>query len=132
MATTISGYYLDELVDWNRLIAFYNNEMDEFESKLAEVIQRNTIPNIAAKVENEQKKLNAVSGKFYKLQAQIKQQESSLKTDSTLIEDAQIKAEMEQHQNELRRSMQQIEKEYIDVKYACYNFLSETLRKKKD
>lgn len=132
MATTIAEYYLDELVDWNRLIAFYNNEMDEFESKLAEVIQRNTIPNIAAKVENEQKKLNAVSGKFYKLQAQIKQQESSLKTDSTLIEDAQIKAEMEQHQNELRRSMQQIEKEYIDVKYACYNFLSETLRKKKD
>lgn len=123
---------MDELVDWNRLIAFYNNEMDEFESKLAEVIQRNTIPNIAAKVENEQKKLNAVSGKFYKLQAQIKQQESSLKTDSTLIEDAQIKAEMEQHQSELRRSMQQIEKEYIDVKYACYNFLSETLRKKKD
>lgn len=132
MATTIAEYFLDELVDWNRLIAFYNNEMAEFESKLAEVIQRNTIPNIAAKVENEQIKLNAVSGKFYKLQVQIKQQESSLKTDSTLIEDAQIKAEMEQHQNELRRSMQQIEKEYIDVKYACYNFLSETLRKKKD
>lgn len=132
MATTIAEYFLDELVDWNRLIVFYNNEVDEFESKLGEVIQRNTIPNIAAKVENEQKKLNVVSGKFYKLQAQIKQQESSLKTDSTLIEDAQIKAEIEQHQNELRRSMQQIEKEYIDVKYACYNFLSETLRKKKD
>ena len=41
--------------------------MDEFEKKLAEVIQRNTIPAIAAKVEKEQNKLNAVSGKFQQL-----------------------------------------------------------------
>jgi hypothetical protein len=132
MPTTIAEYYSDELVDWNRMITFYNHEMDEFEKKLAEVIQRNTIPNIAAKVEKEQHKLDKVSEKFYHLQIEIQQQQSSLKTDSTLIDDALIKTEIEKEQNELRRNMQQTEKEYIDAKYACSDFLSETLRKKKD
>lgn len=132
MATTIAEYYLDELVDWKRLIAFYNHEMDEFEKKLAEVIQRNTIPGIAAKVEKEQNKLNAISGKFHQLHLQIQQQIASLKTDSTLIDDALMKAGIEKQQNELRRSMQQSEKEYIDAKYACSNFLYETLKKKKE
>lgn len=129
MGTTIAEYFTDELVEWNRLIAFYNREMDEFEHKLAEVIQRNTIPNIAVKVENEQDKLNAVSEKFNRLQVQIQQQEAALKTNSTLIDNALINTETEKQQNELRCNMQQTEKEYIDTKYGCYNFLSGTLKK---
>lgn len=132
MATSIAEYYSDELVDWNRQIAFYDQEMHEFELKLAEVIGRNSIPHIAAKVEVQQQKLDAVAGKFESLRVDIQQQQASLKTDSTLIDDSLIRTGMEKQQNELRRSMQQAEKEYIDVKYDCYNFLSETLRKKKD
>ncbi|MDP4261361.1 MAG: hypothetical protein Q8941_02410 [Bacteroidota bacterium] len=129
MATIIAEYYTDELVEWNRLIDFNNQEMDEFEDKLAEVIQRNTIPNIAAKVEEHQDKLNIVAKKFYRLQEQIQQQEAALKTDSALVDDTLINPETETHQNELRRNMQRTEKEYIDTKYACYNFLSGTLKK---
>lgn len=132
MATTIAGYYSDELVDWNRMIAFYQHEMDEFEKKLAEVIQRNTIPDIAAKVEKEQHKLDTIAEKFHQLQVRIRQQQSSLKTDSTLIDDSLIKTGIEKQQNDLRRNMQQTEKEYIDAKYACADFLSETLRKRKE
>jgi hypothetical protein len=132
MAATIAGYFSDELVDWNRMIAFYHHEMDEFKKKLAEVIQRNSIPNIAAKVEKEQHKLDNVSEIFHQLQVKIHQQQSSLKTDSTLIDDSLIQAGIEKQQNDLRRNMQQTEKEYIDTKYACSDFLSETLRKKKD
>jgi hypothetical protein len=129
MATTIAAYYTDELVEWKRLIAFYNSEMDELELKLAEVIQRNTIPNIAFKVEGQQDKLNIVSEKFYQLQLQIQQQETALKTNSTYIENSAINTETEKRQNGLRRSMQQAEREYVDIKYDCYNFLSGTLKK---
>ncbi len=129
MPNTIAEYYTDELVEWNRLIVFYKREMDGFEHKLGEVIQRNTTPNIAAKVENEQDKLNAVSKKFKKLQVQIQQQEAALKTDSKLIDDTLINIETEKQQNQLRRNMQQTEKEYIDTKHECYNFLSGTLKK---
>lgn len=132
MPNTIAEYYTDELVDWNNAIIFYNNEMDEFEHKLAEVISRNSIVGIAEKVEAHQSLLNKVSEKFYKLEMEIQQQEAALKTDSTLIDNALINDEIEKRQMELRSKIQAAEKEYIDIKFNCYNFLSDTLRKKKD
>jgi uncharacterized coiled-coil protein SlyX len=128
MGTTLAEYFTDELVEWSCLIAFNNREMGELENKLAEVIRRNTIPNIAAKEEKQQDKLNAVYEKFKRLQKQILRQEAALKTNSTLVDDTLINPETEKLQNELRRNMQQIEKEYIDTKYECYNFLSGTLK----
>jgi hypothetical protein len=129
MATTIAEYYTDELAEWSRLIAFYNQELDEYELRLGEVIQRNTIPHIAARVEHEQDKLNEVSEKFHGLELEIEQQEATLKTDNTFIDDSLIDTETEKQQNGLRRSMQQAEREYVDKKHECNNFLSGTLKK---
>ena len=129
MATSLAKYYMDELVDWNRAIASYLEELNEFELKLGEVIQRNTIPDIAAKVEDQQNKLNQVSGKFHSLPGLIQQQKIVLKTDNAFIEDALLTAETEKQQNELRRIMQQTEKEYIEKKHECNNFLSGTMKK---
>ena len=129
MATSLAKYYMDELVDWNRAIASYLEELNEFELKLGEVIQRNTIPDIAAKVEDQQNKLNQVSGKFHSLPGLIQQQKIVLKTDNAFIEDALLTAETEKQQNELRRIMQQTEKEYIQKKHECNNFLSGTMKK---
>ena len=132
MTTNIAEYYLDELIKWNKLIDFYNQELEDFEIKLAEVIQRNTIPGIAGKVEAEQDKLNAISHKFYSLQDKILQQESKLKSDHEFISDTLINTEIEKQQSDLRQNMKQLEKEYIDIKYDCYNFLSGTLKKRND
>lgn len=129
MGTTLVEYFIDELVDWNHLITSDFGEMSEFENKLTEVVQRNTIPNIAAKVEEQQDKLNAVSAKFKKLLIQIQQQEAAFKKDHMPIDDTLINPESEKAQNGLRRSMQQTEKEYIDAKFDCYNFLSQIFRK---
>ena len=129
MATSLAKYYMDELVDWNRAIASYLEELNEFELKLGEVIQRNIIPDIAAKVEDQQNKLNQVSGKFHSLPGLIQQQKIVLKTDNAFIEDALLTAETEKQQNELRRIMQQTEKEYIEKKHECNNFLSGTMKK---
>jgi hypothetical protein len=132
MAATIAEHYTGELVDWSRLIAFYDQEATEFETKLAEVIQRNSIPNIAAKVEEQQDKLNVMMKKFNRIRIQIRKQGAALKTDSAFIDDKLIHAETEKKQNELRWDMQQTEKEYIDTRYACSEFLSERLKKKND
>lgn len=129
MPNTIAEYYTDEMVDWNDSITFYSEEMDELEQKLGEVIRRDSIVGIAEKVEVHQTLLNELSEKFYKLQIEIQQQEAALKTDSTLIDDTLINNETEKRQVELRSKMQAAEKEYIDVKFDCYNFLSGTLKK---
>ena len=129
MPNTIAEYYSEELVEWSRNIDFHNEEMNEFEERLKEVIQRNSILDIAAKVEHYQDQLNSVSKKLFALHEELYQQETKLKTDSTLVDNSLISAEMEKQQNALRRRMQAAEKEYIDVKYACYDFLSGTLKK---
>ena len=129
MATTISQHYTDELLDWEQSISFYNEEMDEIEQKMLDVIRRNCIVGIAKKVNDHQTLLHHLSFKFDRLQEEIKQQEAELKMDSALVDDAFINYETEKLQAELRSKMQAAEKEYIDVKFECYNFLSETFKK---
>lgn len=129
MSSIIAEYYADELTDWNHIISFCNSEKEEMESRLAEVIQRNTVPNIAAKVETEQEKLSNIMEKFNHLSQLILNQLAKLKTDRMLIDDTLINTDIEKIQNELRRAMQTTEKEYVDVKYGCTNFILGTLKR---
>jgi hypothetical protein len=101
------------------------------EARLAEVIHRNTNPNIADLVEEQQGRLNKISIKFFRLLDQFQKQKAALKQDSNLIDDTLINAEIEKHQNALRKFMQQSEKKYIDIKHECSGFISDTLRKRK-
>jgi hypothetical protein len=129
MSKAISEYYEDELVRWADTINFYFGEISDLENRLAGVIQRNTIPHIAEKVESEQEKLDGISVIFNQLQELILRQEKVLKTDSTLIDDALINTETANQQDDLRRRLQAAEKDYIDTKFSCYNFLSNTFKK---
>jgi hypothetical protein len=129
MPTTIAEYYIAELLDWNNEIIFYNEEMEEIEQKLGEIISRNSIVGIADKVEVQQTSLNEVSDKFYKLQNEIQQQSASLQSDGRLKEDSLITNGYELTQFEIRQKMKMVEREYVDKKIICYNFLSEMLKK---
>jgi hypothetical protein len=129
MPTTIAEYYSDELVDWNDSIQHYNEELDGLETKLEEVIRRNSIIGIAEKVEAHQFLINQVTDKFYALLLECKKQEDAIKKDNTFLDDSLIDRKIENQQAELRHQMQAAEKEVIDVKYDCYNFLSGILKK---
>jgi hypothetical protein len=129
MPTTIAEYYIAELLDWNNAIIFYNEEMEEIEQKLVDVINRNSIVGIADKVEVQQTLINEVSDKFYKLQNEIQEQSGSLQTDGKLKDDSLISNDYELQQFEIRQKINKVEKEYIDKKLNCYNFISATLKK---
>jgi hypothetical protein len=128
MSNSIAEYYEDEIAGWSESINFNNTEIDDFEQKLEAVIRRNSIHGIAEKVEKHQLALNNIFDKFFSLQIELQEQEASLKTDSTLIDNAAISQEMEKKQQSLRQKMQAVEKEYIDVKFNCYEFLSGILK----
>lgn len=129
MSSTIAKYYTDELDEWKRVITFYTHEMDELEVKLHEVIERNTIPEIGARVERHQQDLNMVSGKFYKVHTLIENQEQVLKKEQPFIDDKLISIEIEQQQSQIRLGMKETEKEYVDIKYGCYSFFADTIIK---
>jgi hypothetical protein len=124
MATTKAGYFIDEIIDWRRTIAFHTDEISNLTARLAELIQRNSIPNLAAKVEKQQDKLNDLSKKFSGLLLLLRRQEDMLKTDSKLLDDSQIKTETETYQKDIRRMLHDTEKESIDVKNNCRSFLA--------
>jgi hypothetical protein len=124
MATTKARNFIDEIMDWKRTIAFHIDEIYGLTGKLAELLQRNSIPNLAAKVEKHQDKINSFSKKFSTLLFQVRRQEAILKTDSKLLDDSQINTETETYQKDIRQTLHDTEKEFFDVKNNCKRFLA--------
>jgi hypothetical protein len=127
MDRSIAEHYSDELDNWVQSLNFYSIEMDFLESKLNEIIRRNSIVGIAEKVNTYQIRLSNLSEKFDSLIEGIELQESELKIDGKLVDDFLINYETEKLQSELRTKMQGLEKKYVDVKQECNNFLTDTL-----
>ncbi len=106
MATTIAAYYTEELEDWNDTIDFYFVEIENLRVKLEDIIRRNSIKNIAEKVEIYMAALTRVTNLFYKIQDSIHNQGTLLKTGTSLIDNTLIKDEIEMQQAVLRLNMQ--------------------------
>lgn len=130
MPNDITGYYKDELADWKRLIEFYDEELVELQQRLGEVVQRNTITGIGAKTEAQQDKLNNAAESLYTLLALIEKQQKTLTTNSHVIDNTALNGQTGDKQDAIRSGMQLAEKNYIDAKYSCLNFLADTLMKR--
>lgn len=128
MAKTIAEHYTEELENWDQSLKFYATEMDHIESKLYEILRRNSVVGIAEKVNTYQVLLGNLSEKFDDLLESIEEQEAELKTDGQLLEDALINFETEKLQSELRQKMKGVEKKFINVKHDCNSFLTESLK----
>lgn len=129
MPTNIAEYFSDELIDWTNAINFYTGEMEQVKDKLGEIIRRNSIVDIAEKVEEHQNLLDDVSNKFTRLQFDFKDQDEALRRNGNFVEDTLLDLKTEEQQNRLRNLMQETEKEYIDVKFICGKFILGTLKK---
>ncbi len=129
MSKNKSTYFLGELNSWLNTIQLHKDQKVLLDRNLEDVVRRNSLIDIAAKVEAHQILLNEVAIKLKDLEERIHHQELTLKPENTLIEDASLTTEMEQGQTELRQNTLAAEKEFIDIKYYCHDFLSDTLKK---
>lgn len=127
MTHSISAYYLSELDDWSRAVSFYEEEIEALELKLEEIIHRNTIPNLAANTEVFLKNFQQQLVQFELLESEIREQENLLTHDDEPDEDRAILPATKMQQTTLREQMKAAEKNFIESKYHCYEFLSETL-----
>ncbi|MDE3213200.1 MAG: hypothetical protein KGM98_08195 [Bacteroidota bacterium] len=130
MAATIKDYYKEELSDWSNSINYYLKELAELSVQLEAVILRNSIVGIARKVEGHQEILNRSGEKFHGLQKEILLQLNLLNKDGEAQKEHAIQEEVERAQNELRRMMHFVSKEFMDAQFNCQNFLSETFGKR--
>jgi hypothetical protein len=130
MSKKISSFYEDELNSWIDSLKFYLNESRLLETSLEEIITRNTIIDIAAKVEVHQLILNKSVTKLKELETEVAKIKSELTSDDGLVEDKFISKEVENKIKVLALSFKHTEQEFIDVKYYCNEFLIEVLKKK--
>lgn len=127
MSTRIAEYFAEENLDWSESIQDLYDEIDIINERLSEVIRRNSISGIADKVEVYQNELDRVSDNIEAIEAEIGIQEVAIKQGDDYIEDRMVDPSIERRQESLRERMKDAEKEYIEVKFACYQFLSDLL-----
>ena len=129
MSKKIAEYFLAELISWEQSIDFYKEEIVNLGLQLDEIIQRNSIVDIAAKVEAHQVLLNEILDRFNKISVEIYTQKKIIQPHSEVLPDIDLTNQIRYFQDNVRSLVQNAEKDYIDVKYFCYDFLSETLNK---
>lgn len=117
-------YYNEELVNWDTTLAFYEKESTELKSKLFGVIQQNTIPDRALRAEQFLSQLTLLHTELLSVSKQIFRQNNNLRKDDSALDDNAVTSKIRNDQNALRGRMQTLEKNFVDLKYACYNFFS--------
>ena len=124
MTKTSAGYFQDELLNWFKTLDFCRSEIPEYEARMVELIQRNPIPELSANAETLLNQLADLHNQINLLQMEIKQQKNGLSQqsrnngsndDNTMVS-----------QNALRERMQVIEKDFVETKYTCHQFLAST------
>lgn len=128
MANTIAEQYAEELESWIRTIHFYGSEINQLDSKLYELLTRNSVVGLAKKVDFYQVKLMNLSEKFDAILESIEEQEDELKADGKLLEDVLINYETERQQKDLREEMLSMEKRFAEVKFECEQFLTRKIK----
>ncbi len=128
MSKRISKHYYDEIQNWQDSISLYISSIIKLEERLNEIVLRNSIVDIAAKVEVHQLLLEKIMDKLHRIQIDLRIHESSLKENDVFIDDKSISTEVERLHVELTDKVKNAEKEFIDVKYYCNTFLTEILK----
>ena len=127
MTSSLSSYYNNELEEWKDVLNFHVQEIEEFEVWLGEVIQGNTVLNLAAQTEHYFSQLAGQRHRFETLAGQVYDLQGQLVKDDEPVDDELITPAIEASQNTLRDQMLEAEKGFLELKYHCHKFISNTL-----
>jgi DNA repair ATPase RecN len=127
MTNSIAGYYINELEGWKEILDFNMENIDEMYKEVKEILRSNTIINLAEKVQYHLSQLQASKENLAKLHSKLNEYEKKFYPEQRAVTNDSITKGMKAYQQQLRREMHQLEKEYVDVKYDCDRFLADTI-----
>jgi hypothetical protein len=130
MSKKITAFYDDELNAWLHSISFYMTELSNLSFRLKEIVERNSIVDIASKADVHQLILENTRNKFEVLRNIIFEQKKVLTEFDILMVDKMVTKSIEQKQKEITLEFKKMEQDHISVKFHCNEFLNEMLRKK--
>src|SRR5574337_2035950 len=114
MTTSIAEYYLNELSDWRSAINLYIEEIDDSEEWLQTLVNLDTVPAFAAKVEHYLNQLFLSKENLFVLRSVIQSAERKLYKDQIPVLNEAISDDVKAQHKQLREEMHRIEKEYLD------------------
>jgi hypothetical protein len=127
MTSSLASYYSNEIEEWKDVLNLHVQEIEEFEVWLGEVLQHNTVPDLATQTEHyftafagQRRRFEVLAGEVYGLQDQ-------LLVDDELVSDEHITPTLQSTIDTLRGKMLESEKSFLELKYSCHRFISETL-----
>lgn len=123
MTNSVAEYYLNELYDWKSAIELYLEEIEDSEEWLQSILRYDSVPALPAKVEHCLNQLFLSRNKFLKIRSAIQSAERKLYKEQMPVDNNILTKETRQAHKRLRGEMHETEKEYLDVKYDCNEFL---------
>jgi uncharacterized small protein (DUF1192 family) len=122
MTKTGTTYFRDELSHWFKTLDFYRNEIPQFEERMIELIRSQSSPDQVSQAEIFINEFAELHNKINLLQMEIRR----LKTDPSANGRSNGSSGPQVHapQDILRNNMQVIEKDFVETKYRCHQFLA--------
>jgi hypothetical protein len=127
ISNSIAGYFLSEMEGWQDSLEFYDKEMVRSDELLKVIIQMNTVPGLAGRVEEFMGRFKAIQEEMKSLEASILAAEGDLIKDEEPISNDVISDAISLQQKEFRSRMHILENRYLELKYECDSFIAETL-----
>jgi len=123
MTNSIAEYYLNELYDWKSAIELYLEEIEDAQEWLQSILRFDSVPALSAKVERRLNQLFIARNKFSKIKSDIQSAERKLYKEQIPASNDAVTEEIRKRHKQLRSEMHETEKDYLDVKFYCNEFL---------
>ena len=114
-----------EILNWKDTIAFSLQELQKHEEELTELDYQNKIKGIIADKEHFLTAINLMRQRILKIKSQVRLHENILKELGVNKNNISIYADLISSQNNLRQSMQNMETDYLILKYSFQIFYIE-------
>lgn len=126
MALTQTELYHHELTDWKKSISFYKDEFRVLNARLAEVVTKNTEPQLMAQSEHFQNQF-IVQREQLDILAHDVTEQTKFMEDSYSQFTKKMAPPVLEKQKTLRDRIQTAEKLFMELKHEFYGFLSRIL-----
>lgn len=127
MTTSIAKYYIDEIDDWKSVVDDYMEEMQKTEDWLQQIPRLYPTSQSNTRAEHLLNYIYLSRQNFIKLLFNLQLFEKCLYHNKKPVGNEIITNCIRQRFIELRKVMQGLEKEYLNIRYDCDRFLSETV-----
>ncbi|HVX50874.1 MAG TPA: hypothetical protein VHB48_11995 [Chitinophagaceae bacterium] len=115
--------YSHEIIEWNKSVDFYLEEIKIFQERLLEVAAKNNKPTISVSIEHYQNQFIAQAESLQQLRHDINAQEEAIAKEITKANKI-FDMDIVDRQFYLREKMQMSEKIFIETKHSFYRFLA--------